>query len=70
MKPEPQKIRTAKFIGKIKLGTHEIEVAVLDDGERVITEEGLKSFFDLLENGSLTQPEAEQFFINLRNLNE
>lgn len=44
--------------GKFKLGDYEIEVCNLDNGQRVVTEEGVKNFMEWLSNGG--KPDDKQ----------
>ncbi len=49
----------AKYEGKIMLGGIEIECCVLDDGRRIITEQGLINFINAMEVAS--KVEIERF---------
>ncbi len=59
-------IKKATHIGKIKLGTHEIEVVILEDGTRLITEDGLVQFTKCLTDGVFDENDALEFWKQMK----
>lgn len=51
--------------GYIKLGGYRIGVVVLEDGQRLITEEGMKQFMMWLEDGEPDNDDAKNFAFDL-----
>lgn len=57
-----KEIPTATHMSKIKLGSFEIEVARLDNGQAAVTEEGMINFLKFLQSGEeIIQEEIDQF---------
>lgn len=54
--------------GEVKIGSLTIKVNVLDDGQRVIEEQGVLDFMKFLEAGEFTQEQASKFAIDLNSI--